>query len=378
MIYFDNAATTMTKPFAVTRAVLNAMYHAGGYGRSGHAAAMRAGELVYVCRERAAALFGLPEPEQVVFTMNATHALNLAIHAMITPRSRVAVSSFEHNSVIRPLTARGIAYRVLHALPFDDAAMLEQTAQALADGCDLFIINHVSNVFGTVAPLEQIDRLLAERGVPMIVDASQSAGALPIDVSGLLSAAAVCMPGHKGLYGPQGTGMLLAVQEHALRRTLMQGGTGSASVEATQPMFLPDRLESGTPNVPGIAGLSEGLDFVLHEGAAAIGAHERALTARLMRYLDEMKAIETFCAPDGTGQSGVLSFRHERIPCETLAQVLAERSVCVRAGLHCAPLAHKCAGTFETGTVRVSFSAFNTQEEVDRFAEILGNVIRKL
>ena len=227
MIYFDNAATSLQKPREVYWAMQAAMQQAGGYGRSGHRPALRAGELVYECRELAARLFGLEAPEQVVFTMNATHALNQAIHALTEETTRAAVTGYEHNSVIRPLTERGIPYRVMKHGPFDGGAMLACARQALTEGANLFIVNHMSNVFGGVIPLEALDDLLADAGVPMIVDASQSAGAVEIDAGRLKSAAAICMPGHKGLLGPQGTGMLLVCSEK-LERPLMQGGGRAA------------------------------------------------------------------------------------------------------------------------------------------------------
>lgn len=378
MIYFDNAATTLVKPAGVARMMYGAMCVAGGYGRSGHKPAIYAGEMVYRCRERAAKLFGLTDPTAVVFTLNATHALNLAIYALSEPPVHAAVTGYEHNSVTRPLFARSVPYTVLKSEPFDDAAMLTEAEAAIQRGADLFIINHVSNVFGSIAPLKALDEMLAKRGIPMILDASQSAGVVDIDVGRLQSVAAVCMPGHKGLYGPQGTGMLLVVQPERFRRTLMQGGTGSASAELAQPAFLPDRFECGTPNVPGIAGLGEGIAFVLHKGTAQIAAHERRLLKKTVQLLSRMEEIETFHAKDLSRQSGVLSFRHQRISCEQIAQALAEQDVCVRAGLHCAPLAHQSAGSFASGTVRLSFSAFNTEKEVVQFAEILGNVVQNL
>lgn len=374
MIYFDNAATSLLKPRAVYWAVQAAMQQAGGYGRSGHRPALRAGELVYNCRELAARLFGLEAPEQVVFTMNATHALNQAIYALADETTRAAITGYEHNSVVRPLNERGIRYRVLQSGPFDGDALLASARQALQEGANLFIVNHMSNVFGGIIPLEALDDLLTDAGVPMIVDASQSAGAVEIDVSRLKSAAAVCMPGHKGLLGPQGTGMLLVCSEK-LERPLMQGGTGSLSGERKQPSLLPDRFESGTPNVPGIAGLAAGLQYLLCEGVDRVAQHERALKNKLAHDLGKIDGLEVFC---GTQQGGVLSFRHPKIPCEILAERLAERGICVRAGLHCAPLAHGSAGTLESGTVRASFGPFNTRAEVRTFCAAVCDVIEKL
>ena len=374
MIYFDNAATSLPKPREVYAAVTAAMVQAGGYGRSGHRPALRAGELVYACRELAARLFGLEDPERVVFTLNATHALNQAIHALATEQTRAAITGYEHNSVVRPLTERGIPYQVLQSGPFDAEGLLSSARQALADGANLFVVNHVSNVFGGVLPMEQLDALLYEAGVPMVLDASQSAGSIPLDVGRLHAVAAVCMPGHKGLLGPQGTGMLLVCSEKVMR-PLMQGGTGSLSAELRQPSMLPDRLESGTPNVPGIAGLAAGLRYLLREGVEKIGRREQLLTVKLADRLAELEGIEVF---QGEKQGGVVSFRHASVPCEEIAQQLAEHGVCVRAGLHCAPLAHQSAGTFDSGTVRVSFGPFNTGKEIEQFCRILCDIFWKL
>lgn len=374
MIYFDNAATTLIKPPEVTWAVQAAMHNAGGYGRSGHHAAMRAGELVYTCRERAASLFHVKEPEQVVFTMNATHALNQAIYALTDCHTHAAVSGYEHNSVIRPLTEHGIPYTILHSPLFDNESMLQSAQDAIEKGANLFIINHVSNVFGSIAPINKLDQILADTNIPLIIDASQSAGIIPIDVQQFRATAAICMPGHKGLMGPQGTGIMLILDDR-IDRPLLQGGTGSVSSEYQQPNFLPDRFESGTPNVPGIAGLSEGIHFLLKIKTHKIMAHECGLIAQLSRLLSKINGLECFCSERQDRQAGVLSFRHKRIPAETLAEALAQQGICVRAGLHCSPLAHQSAGTIDTGTVRVSTSFYNTAQEVIQFSNILKEII---
>ena len=211
MIYLDCAATSLQKPREVGRAVREALANAGGYGRGGHAPALYAGEIVYRCRENACRLFGLDAPERVIFTMNATHALNQAIHALVRPGQRVAVTGYEHNAVMRPLHARRAGIRVLPGAPCAPEELLGQAARALDEGVRLFVVNHVSNVFGGIAPVEALDRMLADAGARMILDASQSAGTVPLDAGRLRSAAAVCCPGHKGLLGPQGTGLLLAL-----------------------------------------------------------------------------------------------------------------------------------------------------------------------
>lgn len=376
MIYFDNAATTLIKPRSVYWAVSAAMRTAAGAGRSGHRPAMHAGNLIYSCREVVARLFRLEDCMRVVFTWNATHALNLAIHALCRPDTYAAITGYEHNSVVRPLTARDIPYIVLDSPLFDAAAMVDAAEKAIGQGVNLFIINHVSNVFGAVAPLAALDALLEAHGVPMILDASQSAGILEIDVTRYRSLAAVCMPGHKALYGPQGTGILLALSDE-LHRPLLQGGTGSVSSDIHQPDFLPDRFESGTLNAPGIAGLAEGVKFVLNVEPDSILQRERRLLHALAGGLRSVAGTEVFAAEDERRQCGVLSFRHTDMACEEIAEHLAERGICVRAGLHCAPLAHRSVGTLESGTVRASLGYFNTREEVERFTEEYAAIVRK-
>lgn len=372
MIYFDNAATTLRKPAGVFRAVQSAMRTAAGFGRSGHQPALHAGELVYACREQAAALFGISEPERVVFTLNATHALNLAINALARPGCTVAVTGYEHNSVMRPLTARGCRVIVMHSPLFQPEEAVKAAERAVEEGAELFVVNHVSNVFGYVQPVERIDALLAQAGIPMILDASQSAGVLPIEAGKLRSLAALCCPGHKALFGPQGTGILLVLSDR-LREPLMTGGTGSLSERTEQPDLLPDRFESGTLNAHGIAGLGAGIAWVRAQGTRKILGHERRLVSRLAKGLHALPGVEVF---DGPGQTGVLSFRVAGAACEEVAGRLAEHGVCVRDGLHCAPLAHRSAGTFETGTVRVSAGALNTGAECERFLELMELCLR--
>lgn len=374
MIYLDNAATTLYKPRAVEQAVRRAMYGAAGYARGGYAAAGRAGELVYACREQAAALFGVGEPERVIFTLNATHALNIAINALVKPDSRVIVSGYEHNAVMRPLTARNIEPTVLDTPLWDGAAMVSALKQALEHGADLMILSHVSNVFGSIAPLDEIAELLTAAGVPLILDASQSAGVAEIDVKRYPCLAAVCMPGHKALYGPMGTGLLLALDDRLASRPLMAGGTGSLSESMNQPDFLPDAQESGTPNVPGIAGLAAGIRFVRSVGAANIAAHERKLVRELARALEANERLEVFSHPS---QTGVLSVRVKGVPAEQAAAQLADAGIAVRAGLHCAPIAHRTAGTEETGTVRLSFSFYSTPGQAEQAAEAF-KLVKKL
>ena len=348
MIYLDNAATTLEKPPAVSRAMCWAMRHAGGAGRSAHPPAMLGADIIYDTRRLAAQVFDVPDPTRVIFTANATQALNMALYAMAQTRRHFAISGFEHNAVYRPILElvkrNNLKLTMLRSALWEDALLLEQAEQAIRDGADCFVLCHVSNVFGYIQPLEQLDALLSEHGIPLILDASQSAGVLPLSVSKLHSLAAVGMPGHKGLYAPPGTGMLLWMSQD-LPAPLLLGGTGSLSERADMPDFLPDRLESGTVNVAGIAGLFEGLQFVSKVGESEIAAWECKLRDLVTEKLREVPGVMVYTSPDPQKQTGVLSFTCRQLPCEIVAQRLAEHNICVRAGLHCAPLAHSTAGT---------------------------------
>lgn len=366
MIYFDSAATTLQKPMQVCEAAKTAMQTLSSPGRGGYAAAMHADEAVYDCRVLAAELFDA-RPEEIVFTMNATHALNLAIKTLVSPGDRVVISGFEHNAVIRPLCKLGAQTVIAGRTLFSPENTLRAFDAAVTEDTKAVVCTHVSNVFGYELPVQSIADLCHARGVPFVLDASQSAGILPVSLK-KLHAAFLAMPGHKGLYGAQGTGILVCGQ---LPGTLIEGGTGSVSALREMPGFLPDRAEAGTQNVCGICALREGLRFIRQTGPDRIAAHERALRLRLVQKLNAMDEVRVYSA--GHDQTGVVSFLLEGEDCEYTAQRLAARGVCVRAGLHCAPLAHESAGSMKTGTVRVSFCAFNTEAETDTFAEILKN-----
>ena len=370
MIYLDNAATTLIKPAAVGRAMLHAMNTCASPGRGGHRPAMGAAEIVYKCRERAASLFHVRDPEQVVFTMNATHALNIAIRSLAAQGMRVLVSGYEHNAVTRPLTAIGADIREAESPLFDPAACIRAFRERI-DEADLVVCTMVSNVFGFILPIREIAALCREKNVPLIVDASQAAGILEVIVEDL-GAAFVAMPGHKGLFGPQGTGLLLCSESG---KPLICGGSGSDSIRQMMPEFLPDRLEAGTHNVPGIAGLLAGLEYVSEVGLASIREHEQKLLRQTVETLSEVEEIELFNGTEGT-QTGVLSVRIRGVDCEEAARQLAGRGICVRSGLHCAPFAHRSAGTLETGTIRLSFSPFVYEEELEICCRALREMSR--
>lgn len=373
MIYLDSAATSLLKPRTVHMAVQNAMRTMASPGRGGHRPALLAAETAYDCRALLAELFSAPGPENVVFTMNATHALNIAISSLVSSGDRVVVSGWEHNAVTRPLHLIGADIDVAASPLFNREATVDAFREKIP-GAKAVVCTHVSNVFGFVLPIYEIAALCRKACVPLIVDASQSAGLIEVDMAEL-GAEFICMPGHKGLMGPQGTGVLLCRESGW---PLMAGGTGSESRSQTMPEFLPDRLEAGTHNIPGIAGLMAGAEYVRAHGADNIGAHEHSLMRRMARQLEGVPGLEVFEASESGSQAGVLSIRHESIGCEELGAELGRRGVCVRAGLHCAPLAHETAGTLDTGTVRLSFSPFNTPREIDAAAQQLKAAVKSL
>ncbi len=345
MIYLDHGATSFRKPPGVRAAIERAMATCANPGRGGYLAAMAAAEQVYRCRETAGKLFSC-QPEQVVMTGNCTHGLNLAIATLVQPGDRVLISGFEHNAVVRPLHGLGARCVVSGRRLFDWEDTLTHWEAALKTRPKAAVFTHVSNVFGYILPVVEMAALCRQYGVPFAMDAAQSAGMLPIDF-GALGADFIAMPGHKGLLGPQGTGLLLCARTP---KPLLSGGTGSNSRDWAMPDFLPDGAEAGTLNVPGIAGLDAGMRYVNRVGVEQILRREQREARHCAAVLREMG----FTVFAGQHQSGTVSFVGRK-DCQEIAEALAGHGICVRSGLHCAPLAHESAGTLETGTVRLSF-----------------------
>ena len=364
MIYLDNGATSFRKPPGVHRAVSRALQRYANPGRGGYAAAMEAAQTVYGCREQAAELFDC-QPEQVVFTANCTHGLNIAISTLVKGGERVVISGFEHNAVTRPLHGLKANIRVAGRRLFDWENTLTDFEKALRSGASAAVFTHVSNVFGYILPVEEMAALCRYYRVPFIIDAAQSAGTLPVRLEAL-GADFIAMPGHKGLLGPQGTGILLCGREPD---PLILGGTGSVSAQQEMPDFLPDRAEAGTLNVPGIAGLAEGLHYLRKVGIKNIFAREHRASAYCAQMLEQMG----FRVFSGDHQAATVSFL-PRGDCEEAAQILAGQGIAVRAGLHCAPLAHESAGTLQTGTVRVSFGHDANAQQVAAFCRAASNL----
>ena len=365
MIYLDSGATSFWKPEPVYRAVERAMRTCANPGRGGYGAAMEASKAVYSCREEAGKLFGC-RPEQVALTTSCTHGLNIAIRTLVKPGAKVAVSGFEHNAVTRPLHALGAELRVAGRKLFDWEELLEDFERELKNA-DAAVFTHVSNVFGYILPVQEMARLCRDRGIPFVIDAAQSAGALKVDLKEL-GADFIAMPGHKGLLGPQGTGLLLCAGS---AQPLLYGGTGSASIQQDMPQDLPERLEAGTLNVPGYAGLAEGLRYLNQRGVEEVFRAEHRQLERCVRGLQEL-GMRVF---SGAHQATTVSFLPGMDP-EEAAQLLAGRGIAVRAGLHCAPLAHESAGTLETGTVRVSFGCRVFDGQTDAFLRAASKLPR--
>ncbi len=356
MIYLDNGATSFPKPFPVSRAVTWAMQHCANPGRGGYDAAMEAAKVVYGCREEAAALFGC-RPEQVVMTHNCTHGLNIAIRTLVSPGAKVVVSGFEHNAVTRPLHTLGAKIAVAGRTLFDWEDTLTSFSREI-EGAQVAVFTHVSNVFGYILPVEEMAAICRKKGVPFILDAAQSAGALEVNLENL-GAAFIAMPGHKGLLGPQGTGLLLCSQE---AKPLLFGGTGNASIQQEMPEELPERLEAGTVNVPGIAGLREGLRILRRAGIKTVFHREHRQLLRCREGLKEL-GFQVF---SGDHQAATLSFLAGEDSEET-ARFFSQMGIWLRAGLHCAPYAHESAGTLETGTVRLSFGHEASDAQTEAF-----------
>ena len=365
MMYLDNGATSFHKPGRVYRAVLDAMKTCANPGRGGHAAAIRAARRVFQCRETAAAFFDC-QPEQVVLTSSCTHGLNIAIRSLVKPGDPVLISGFEHNAVTRPLHALGAEIRVAGRKLFDWEDTIHSFEQELRKKPKAAVFTHVSNVFGYVLPVQRLAQLCRSYNVPFVLDAAQSAGVLPVRLSEL-GAAFIAMPGHKGLLGPQGTGLLLCA---APAQCLLQGGTGSASASQQMPDYLPDRLEAGTLNVPGIAGLEAGMAYLNKVGLQNVFHREHAQLERCAAGLRKL-GMQVFAGPN---QAGTVSFLCG-MDCEEAAGLLGKEGIAVRAGLHCAPYAHESAGTLETGTIRVSFGLDANEGQTDGFLRAVSKLL---
>ena len=381
MIYLDNAATSWPKPPEVVRAMSDFLETAGGNpGRSGHRLSIRAGRIVYEAREALAELFGAPDPLRVVFTPSATYALNLALLGLLHPGDGVVTTSIEHNAVMRPLRAleqRGVR---LVIVPCAADGTLDPLAlrRAVAPGTRLVVMNHASNVMGTILPVAEAARIAHEGGALFLVDAAQSAGVLPIDTRSL-GIDLLAFAGHKGLMGPPGTGGLVIGEgvDEAQMEPLVRGGTGSRSEFELQPDFLPDKYESGTSNGVGIAGLGAGVRHVRERGIEPLRAHDMGLTNQLVEGLGSIPGVTVYGPLEAERRTAIVSFGVAGRQVSELGMRLDEEyGVLCRVGLHCAPAAHRTMGTFPQGTVRLAPGPLNTTGEMSKVLEAIERIVR--
>lgn len=377
MIYLDNAATTMHKPQTVIDAVTQAMCSLGNAGRGATSGALDAARTIHACRAKLARLFGCPRADHVCFTPNSTVALNTAINGVVRPGDRVVTTVLEHNSVLRPLnrlaTEQGVT--VEHA-GCDASGVLDydELERLVTSGTRAVVVTHASNVTGNAVDIARVAAIAHAAGALLIVDASQSAGTARIDMQAM-GLDIVCFTGHKGLMGPQGTGGL-AVAEGIDVAPWAMGGTGVHSFDALQPLEWPTRLEAGTLNGHGIAGLSAGLDFIEAQGGVeAIAAHERSLAERFLAGVREIPGIALYGAFDQPVRSAIVSLNVGDIDSAEISDALMQGwGIATRPGAHCAPLMHRALGTERQGIVRFSFGYFNTDEEVDTAIEALRDL----
>lgn len=379
MIYFDNAATSWPKPEAVYQAADQCMRKKGANpSRSGHHMALMAGQIVLETRELITELFNIPEPSQVIFTPNATEALNLGIKGLLKPGDHVITSSLEHNSVARPLEtmrSKGIEVTKLPT-SVSQGVLPSQVESAIQSNTRLIILSHASNVTGVINPIRAIGKIARDRGILFMVDSAQTAGSFPIDVQAM-GIDLLAFAGHKGLLGPQGTGGLY-IKEDLHLIPLKEGGTGGNSESPTQPEIWPDRYESGTLNTPGIAGLGAGIEFILQNGLEEIRAKERVLTERLLMGLEEIPGVIVYGPHHRIERAPVISFNIEGKEPTDVSFILDKIfDIASRPGLHCAPDAHRTLGTFSQGTVRLSLGYFNMIEEVDGCLEAITSIAGK-
>lgn len=373
MIYLDNSATTFPKPWIVQNAVNNSLKYSANPGRSGHKLSIKASEEIFLARKTAAEFFNAKNETDVIFTLNCTMSMNMVIKGMLKSGDHVVVSEMEHNAVMRPLekmAEKGVTFTQAAVFPEDNDKTVDSFRKAINAKTKMIICVHASNVWGIKLPIDRISALAHEYGLLFAVDAAQSAGIVPIDVqqSGIDF---LCVAGHKGLYGVMGTGILI-LSENAIPDTIIEGGTGSNSVSFEQPQELPDRFESGTPNVSGIVGLRAGIQFVRQKKPENIAKHEFMLIQRLYRELAKMKKIRLYM-PMPTPQYFVpiLSFNIEGYDSETAAAILNKNNIAVRAGLQCSPAAHKMCGTLESGAIRISPSVSTKISEIDYLVSVL-------
>lgn len=376
MIYFDNAATTLKKPQEVEQAVINAFHTVGNPGRGAHGGALDAARMVFRTREKLGEIFRVKKPERIAFTSNATEALNIAIQGMFFPGDHVISTVCEHNSVLRPLyliEKEGVEVTYIHA---DRQGVLEYETikDAVKENTKAIIVTHASNLTGNITDIEGIAALAQKQKLLLVVDASQTAGAVTIDVEGM-GIDVLCFTGHKGLLGPQGTGGIY-VREGIDIRPLKVGGSGIHSYDKEHPTEMPTALEAGTLNTHGIAGLYAALTYIEKTGVEEIRKREMELTRQFIESIRNLKGIKLYGNPDLSKRVAIVSMNIGEIPSATVSDWLWEDyEICVRPGAHCAPRMHEALGTVKQGAVRFSFSHFNTESEVEEAVIALQDIL---
>lgn len=378
MVYLDNSATSLKKPIEVYRAVNDCMLNFGANpGRASHRTARMLQEKVYEAREELSSFFNISDPSRLVFTFNATDALSTAILGFLSPGDHVVTSPMEHNSVLRPihyLESNGVTSTVCEADAYGRVRW-EDIERCIKPNTALCVLIHASNVCGTINDIKEIGKNLRSRNITFLVDASQSAGAVDIDVV-RDNVDILAFSGHKALMGPQGTGGLY-VKEGTDIRPLRMGGTGSYSLNVLQPEEYPDRLESGTLNGWGIVGLSEGVKFIKKQGIKEISSYESSLTGKCLENLSVIKNLCITGYMSTVGRLGVISFTSPKMSPSLIASILdKEYNIAVRSGYHCAALAHRVLGTSDSGTVRISIGCLNTMQEIDYISMALSDILR--
>lgn len=366
MIYLDSSATSFLKPPQVAEAVFRSFNTIGNAGRGAHAPTLNASRLIYDTREKLAALFGTPDPSRIAFTCNATEALNIAIHGAIHPGEHVITTACEHNSVLRPLYLKEKEGTELTIIPADKKGRIryDLLESSVKSNTSAIVLTHASNLSGNVTDLAFVSNFAKKHGLLLIVDASQTAGSLPINVV-KMGIDILCFTGHKGLFGPQGTGGLY-VREGLTLSPLKSGGSGIHSFDRQHPTDMPTALEAGTLNGHGIAGLNAGLDYILSTGVKNIHAKEISLARRFVNGISDISDLKLYGDIDAPLRTPIISLNIGNMSSASVSDILWEDyEICVRAGAHCAPLMHRTFGTEKQGAVRFSFSCFNTEAEID-------------
>lgn len=377
MIYLDNAATTYPKPQSVIKAVDDALKKSANPGRSGHTLSQSTAISVYEVREKLKDMFSAPSVENVVFTLNCTHAINYVLKGLIKSGDRIVTSSFEHNAVMRPLEKlkkQGVHVDIAEAYPDDKEATVRSFSRLINTNTKLVICTAASNVIGLKMPIKEIGMMCKQFGISFCVDAAQLAGVCDINMKEC-NIDYLCIAAHKGLYAPMGTGILITKDNRL--DTIIEGGTGTASIMLDQPNDLPEMLESGTINVPGIIGLGAGIDFVKSKGFDKIYNHEMGLVKRLYKQLKSTPGVKLYTPEPDDNYAPVLSFNINGLNSVDSASKLNSLGFATRAGLHCAPFAHKRIGTIESGTVRICPSVFTSGQDIDKFAAAVRQISAK-